>query len=64
MDINGMVQALEQHSTPLMVVFFVLWVVSEILGSNDSIKASGIYGIVKAVLMTLKDQIFPMKTTS
>lgn len=44
---------------PVTTVMFILLVLSEVLGSVPSVKASSIYGVVVAVLTTLKDQAWP-----
>lgn len=59
MDYSQMIQTLTHQFTPLTAVFAVLFVVSEILGSNEGIKASAIFKVIVAVKDTLRDQIWP-----
>lgn len=59
MDISSMIIQLKNNLTPFNIALFVLLVVSEILGSNASIKANSIYGLFRVMLLTLKDQVWP-----
>jgi hypothetical protein len=47
MDFDSMV---EQLNNPVTIGLFVLLVVSEVLGSNEKVRASSIYTLVVAVL--------------
>lgn len=62
MDFQTMIAQMKGHFTVESVVLLVLLIASEVLGTNDSIKASSIYGLAKAVLMTIKDQVWPQPT--
>lgn len=62
MDFNSMITSMKGQVTPVSAVLFVLLVISEFLGANEKVKASAIYGIVKSVLMTIKDQVWPTRT--
>ena len=60
MEMQTMFEQIKGHVNGFTVTLLALFVVSEILGSNDRVKASSIYGIIKTLLATLKDQVWPM----
>lgn len=63
-DFNTAIAALESHfSIPLLIVT-VLLLASEFLGTNEKVKASSIYGVIRALINTLKDQVWPKAPTA
>lgn len=59
MDFNTVIQNVEAHINVLSITLLVLLITSEILGSNPNIKASSIYGVIKVLLQTVVDQVWP-----
>lgn len=59
MDLTQLVQQLSGHVSVVNVVLFLLLVVSEVLGTVDSVKASSIFMVIKALLTTIKEQVWP-----
>lgn len=59
MDITEMLVTLKGQFTPVNVILFVLLIASEVIGTNENIKNSSIYGVIKKVLATLKDEVWP-----
>lgn len=61
MDVSQVFDQVKNHVTPITIAMFVLFVVSEILGTKENIKASSIYSLLKALVNTLIDQVMPKK---
>lgn len=61
MDIGVMFQSLVSQFSVTNVVLFVLLIVSEILGTNESIKSSSIFVLVKNLLTSVIGQVWPQK---
>jgi amino acid transporter len=60
-DFNAILEVLKTNVTPVSIVLALLLLVSEFLGTNEKVKASSIYGVIKALLATAKDEVFPKK---
>lgn len=59
MDFATVLAILKGNVNVLTVVVLVLFIASEVLGSNERIKANSVYNILKSMLMTVIDQIKP-----
>ncbi len=64
MDLSAIVTTFQSHAGAYVIVITILFVISEVLGSVPSIKASSIYGLISALLTTLKDQATPQQPKS
>lgn len=64
MNLNEALQYVIAHITPFNVLLLVLLIASEVLGTNDNIKASSIYGVLRSLIFTLKDQVWPRSTAA
>lgn len=59
MNIGSLISQISGHITVFNATIVALLIISEVLGSVDSIKSSAIYGVFKALVSTLKDQVLP-----
>jgi hypothetical protein len=59
MDFTTMLAEAKGNFTPAVIFLLVFALGSEVMGSNDNIKASSWYGLLKALGQTIKEQLWP-----
>ncbi len=59
LNLLDLITALRANTNAFTISLFVLLIVSEVLGTVDSIKAGSIFTLIRSILMTIKDQAFP-----
>lgn len=64
MDIDQILVEVGKHLTPLNVGLLISLLITTIMAENQSIKASSIYGLIRTVVLVLKDQMWPKPPVS
>ncbi len=59
MDISILLSEIKGNINWGTITVLGLLIISEFIGANDKIEASSIYGVFKAMLKTLKEQVWP-----
>jgi hypothetical protein len=62
--LNDIVSMFQNAKGTFAIVFLVLWLSCEVMGSIPWIKANNYYGLFCALLATLKDQFTPQKVAT